>query len=137
MRVKCLHNTGKALMNYPRKPLGTSEITQYGILEVGKEYLVMGMLLGEGMLDYLVDDGGIISACPCQLFEVVDAKVNSHWYFRAYTKDDDVYPYREAVWGYYELCFVDDHYDQLIEKEEESHRIYFRRKIEIERELAE
>ena len=136
MKVICKSNTGKALTGYERKPLGCSEITQYGQLEIGKEYLVMGMIMSKGYLSYLVDDG-VISACPYQLFEIIDNKLTSNWYFKAFTKDDDIYPYQEAVWGYYELCFDTNHYEQLVDMEENAMRIYFRRKIEIENELLE
>jgi hypothetical protein len=134
MKVKCLYNTGKALLKYERPPLGTSE-TQYGQLEIGKEYLVMGMLLGEGILDYLIDSGGVISACPYPLFEIVDNKLNSNWFFRSFAQEDTIYPYQVAVWGYYELVFDTSHFEKLVEVDEEAQRIYFRRKIEIEREL--
>lgn len=136
MKVKCISNTGKALNGYQRKPLGSSDITQYGQLEISKEYIVMGMIMSEGYLSYLVDDG-VISACPYQLFEVIDNKLTSNWFFKSFTKDDDIYPYQEAVWGYYELCFDTNHYEQLVDMEENAMRIYFRRKIEIENELLE
>jgi hypothetical protein len=137
MKIKCVQNTGEILMNYERRPLGTSEITEYGELEIGREYLVMGMILFNNYLSYLIDDNGLIAACPYQLFEVIDYKLYGNWYFRAFTNDDDVFPYQEAIWGYYELCFDDNHFEQLIEKKECAQRIYFKRKIEIEKQLSE
>jgi len=133
MKVKCINNTAKVLMNYPKKPLGISENSKYGLLEIGKEYLVMGIITGEGMLNYLIDDSGIISTCAYQLFDIIDNNLPSNWFFKAYTNNDDVYPYREAIWGYYELCNDVNHYEQLIEHEEVALHIYFRRKVEIER----
>ena len=132
MKIKCLFNTGEILLEYSRRPLGTSKETQYGQLEINKEYFVMGMIIGEGTLDYLIDDSGIISACPYQLFEIIDNRLPSNWFFNAFIRSDDIFPYQEAVWGYYELVFDNSHYEKLIEVDEEAHRIYFRRKIELE-----
>jgi hypothetical protein len=137
MKVRCLYNTGEILLDYQRIPLGTSIETRYGQLEINKEYLVMGIIIGQGILSYLVDDGGIISACPYQLFDVIDNKLSSNWFFRDFKKSDDIFPYQEAVWGYYELCFEETHYEGLIDMEEKAHRTYFRRKIEIENEFEE
>lgn len=135
MKAKCKYNTGKILLDYTRRPLGTSAITEYGELEIGMEYLVMGMIMSNGYLNYLIDSGGVISACPYQLFEVTSSHLSSNWYFRAFTKEDNNYVNVEAVWGYFELCFIDDHYEQLIEMKETAHLIYFKRKIEVEKEL--
>ena len=83
-------NTGLNLRPYEYEPItnkevfgrfGVSEMAEYGI-EIGKEYLVMGLITFQTYQAYLIDDSGFISACPCQLFEVVDNKVNSNWHFR-------------------------------------------------------
>lgn len=136
MVVKCIHNTGDILLNYERIPFGTNEHTQYGQLEKGKQYLVTGMILGEGILNYLIDDGGIISACPYQLFEVVTNDVPVSWHYKPLLVGDNKFPYLEAIWGYHELVFDDLHYEKLIEGDEESKRIYFKRKIELEKEIS-
>ena len=97
----------------------------------------MGLIFFETYQAYLIDDKGFISACPCQLFEVIDSKVNSNWHFRLIEKDEDIYPFVQAICGYYELCYDKKAYENIIvEKDEESQRIYFRRKIELEKELA-
>ena len=83
MKVKCLFNTGKVLVDYPKKPLGVSTITQYGSLEIGKEYLVMGIIAGQDILEYLIDNDGLISTYPYPLFEILDNKLPSNWYFKA------------------------------------------------------
>ena len=124
------------MASHSLKPLSVSNDTQYGQLEIGKEYLVMGMVLFDEQLCYLIDDG-IISVCPYQLFEVIDSRITSTWHFRALTKNDVMFPYIRTIWGYYEMCFVDDHYQQLVEAEEEAYRIYYRRKIEMEKELLQ
>ena len=143
MKVRCINNTGKSIRQYENETLkkeelgrfGATEYTKYG-LDIGKEFLVMGMLLGEGALDYLIDDGGFVSAYPIPLFEVVDNKVPSLWYFKTFQTTDEAYPYREAVWGYYELVFDDMHYAQLVDGETFAYQIYFKRKIELEKEFS-
>jgi hypothetical protein len=144
MKVRCLHNIGEALRPYENSFLkssqfgrfGASAHTQYGV-EIGKEYLVMGMLMGEGSLSYLVDSMGEISIYPYPLFEVIDNSINSNWFFRAFKIADGFFPYQEAIWGYKELVFDESHYEKLIEGEEVAQRIYFRRKSEFEKELEE
>lgn len=113
---------------------GATALTKYGGLTIGKEYLVMGMLLGEGCLDYLIDHGGYVSAYPYPLFETVDNKIPSSWFFKSLKNTDENYPYQEAIWGYYELVFDDNHYEKLVDADEEAKQIYFRRKIELENE---
>lgn len=143
MKVRCIYNTGEALRVYENKPLSKDELGKFGAtgqtefgLIIGKEYIVMGMLLGEGCLDYLIDDGGYVSAYPYPLFEVIDNKLPSSWFFKSLKNTDENYPYQEAIWGYYELVFDDNHYEKLVDVDEEAQRIYFRRKIELEKELA-
>ncbi len=88
-------------------------------------------------MDYLVDDGGYISAYPNPLFEVVNNKIPSSWFFNSLKRTDQNYPYQEAIWGYYELVLDNSHYEKLVDGDEEAQRIYFKRKIELEKALAE
>lgn len=123
-------------MNYQRRAASVSEDTQYGQLEIGKDYLVMGIISFDEMLCYLINDG-VISACPAKLFEVLDGKLPLNWYFNLLTNQDTRHPYIEAIWGYHELCFIEEHYLQLIEGEDNACRIYYRQKIEIEKSLSQ
>lgn len=146
MNIKCLYNTGDALRKYEYSFLekgilgrfGATGYSEYNELDVGKEYFVMGLIVFETYQAYLIDNNGLISFCPCQLFEVVDNRVSSNWYFRLIEKDEDIYPFIQAIFGYYELCFDKKAYENLIvEKDEESQQIYFKRKKEMENELSE
>lgn len=146
MKVRCLYDKGEALRPYEYEPLsidmlgrfGATGHSEYGGLTIGKEYLVMGLITFQTYQSYLIDDNGFISACPCQLFEVVDNKVNSNWHFRLIEKHEDIYPFVQAILGYPELCSDKKAYENLIvEMEQDTQRIYFRRKIELEKELAE
>jgi len=145
MKVRCLYDNGEALRPYEYEPLrkdmigrfGATGYSEYGVLTIGKEYLVMGVIIFQTYQAYLIDDNGLISACPCQLFEVVDNKVNPNWHFRLIEKDEDIYPFVQSIFGYPELCSDKKAYENLIvEMEEDTQRIYFRRKIELEKELS-
>lgn len=141
MRVKCLYKTGADLRPFESKPLmkedqlgrfGVTGVSVYEELSIGKEYIVMGIIIFENYQAYLIDDG-LISACPCQLFEVTDSKINSNWRVRLVEKEEDIYPYMQLLMGYPEFCSDKNAYEKLIiEKQEEAQRIYFRRKAELE-----
>jgi hypothetical protein len=96
----------------------------------------MGIIVFKTYQYYLIDDNGFISACPCQLFEIIDHKVSSDWYFRPIEKQENIYPFIQAIIGYYELCFDKMSYENLIvERNEDDQRIYFKRKMELEKGL--
>jgi hypothetical protein len=143
MKIRCIYNTGEALRPYEYEPIqqkellgrfGATGLTEFG-LTLGEEFLVVGMILGKGTLSYLINDGRIIGCYPYALFEVIDNELPKSWFFKALKNTDENYPYQEAIWGYYELCFDTNHYEQLVDFDEGAHRIYFRRKIELEKEL--
>ena len=144
MKVKCIYNTGDFLRDYENRPIekeqlgrfGETAYTQYGLI-INKEYTVMGMLLGQGSLNFLIDEAGYISAYPYPLFKVIDNKLPSSWYFSSLKNTDHQYPYQEAIWGYYELVFEQEHYEKLVNMEETATRKYFIRKFEMEKELNE
>lgn len=143
MKVRCINNTGEFLRTFEYKDLkkkmmgrfGATGYSGYDELWIGKEYLVMGIIIFETYQAYLIDtDGGLITACPCQLFEVVDNKVNPEWHFRLIEKDEAIYPFVQAVLGYPELCSDKKAYENLIvEMDEQAQRTYFRRKIALEK----
>ncbi len=146
MKVRCINNTGKSLRPYEYKELkmdmmgrfGATGHAGYDALWIGKEYLVMGIIIFETCQTYLIDDSGLIGAFPCQLFEVVDDKINAGWHFRLIDKDEEIYPFVQAIFGYPELCSDKKAYENLIvEMEEDTQRLYFRRKIELEKMIEE
>lgn len=142
MKVLCKYNSGKDLRKYENKSLkegefgrfGVSESTEYGELEIGIEYFVMGIVIFETYQAYLIDENGLISTFPCQLFEIVNGNVPLSWEFRIIDKSEDIYPFVQALLGYPELCSDKNAYENLIvEKDEEAEKIYFKRKIELEK----
>lgn len=146
MKVRCVFNTGEALRPYESKRLakeklgrfGSTGNTEYGEITVGDEYIVMGMIAFETYIGYLIDDHSSISVCPCHLFEIIDDKIVDKWHFRLIEKEEDIYPFIQGIWGYYELCADKKSYEKLIiEKDNDSMLIYFKRKIEIEKCIEE
>lgn len=144
MKVRCINNTGKALRPYEYEVLkpnrmgrfGATECTSYGDggLTIGAEYLVMGIIIFKTCQGYLIDYGGLPSVIPCQLFEIIDDKVNANWMFRLIDKEEDIYPFIQAIFGYPELCYDKKAYENLIvEMEKDAQDIYFKRKIEFEK----
>jgi len=59
----------------------------------------MGMIVGEGSLDYLTDHAGHISAYPYPLFEVIDNKLPTNWFFRSLKNTDENCPYQSEIRG--------------------------------------
>ena len=69
------------------------------------------------------------------MFEVLDERLIFNWEFRTIGKDEDIYPFVQAILGYTELCTDKKSYENLIiEKDEYARQIYFKRKIEFENE---
>ena len=80
---------------------------------------------------------GLFLPVRVSYLKLLIVRLNSNWHFRLIEKDEDIYPFVQAICGYYELCYDKKAYENIIvEKDEESQRIYFRRKIELEKELA-
>lgn len=137
MIIKCISNKGEYLRGYEYKKLnkdvfgrfGASGYTEYAELQVGKEYLVMGIVIFESHQGYLIDDDEFITIVPCQLFKILDSSFIGQWYYRLIEKDEENYPFIQAIFGYYEFCFDKKSYQNLIiEKDEESIQTYFQRK---------
>lgn len=142
MKVRCISDNGESLRPFENEPIGkdvfgrfgASAYTRYGV-EIGREYLVMGIIIYQTYQAYLIDDDGLIFSYPCQLFEILDGKLISSWHFRIVGEDEDIYPFVQAILGYLELCSDKKSYINLIiEKDVYARQIYFKRKIEIENE---
>lgn len=141
MKVRCLYNTGEYLRPFENKKLkkdewgrfGTTGYSEYNELDIGKEYLVMGIIIFESYQAYLIDNIDFISALPCQLFEITNDEICSDWHFRLIGKDENIYPFVQAIMGYDELCSDRNAYENLIvEKDEETRCIYFKQKKMLE-----
>ncbi len=144
MKVRCICQTAKSLKSYEHPPIlqndvfgrfGVTELHEYEV-EVGKEYLVLGIIIFNTHQAYLIDENGLISTFPCQLFELVDMRINANWFFRLVEKNEQIYPYVQAIFGYEELCKdVNSYMNLLVEMDEDAKQKYFKRKLEFEREF--
>lgn len=112
---------------------GSTEYTIFNEVQVGKEYLVMGIVIFENYQSYLIDDGENVFTKPCQLFEVIDSEIGSDWHFRLIGIDENIYPFVQAVFGYYEFCAEGRSYEGLVvENDSEFLKIYFEKKKKFE-----
>ena len=104
----------------------------YG-LEIGKEYIVMGILTFKtsNHLYVLIDENSRPSWFPYQIFKIVDNAFPQNWFVKINDTREDTDFYN--LIGFDELCNEENFYNRLIEREDEAMRIYFRRKIEIEK----
>ncbi len=105
--------------------------------KIGEEYLVTGILLGNCSLSYLIDEAGLMIASPSEAFQVTDNRIPPNWFCKIYAETDPQYSYKEAVCGYYELCFDEQHYSQLVEQQNDAMLLYYQRKLETEKSLNE
>ena len=128
MKAICKHNTGDFLKK-DELPMGFFSSSIFN-LEIDKEYLVMGIMLSEKFIFYLVDESGMPYWYLSKLFQVSDNRISPNWYFKNFIEDDNIYI--DAIWGYSELCNEEDYSDQLMDRDDSAMRIYFKRKIEAE-----
>ena len=137
MVVKCVENTGKYLRQFEDQILEDNQFGKFGVssqsvmgLDINKNYIVMGISLYNNILNYLVDSGNNDpNFYPSLLFEIHENKIFSNWHFKSFKQNNT--SELSALWGYYELCNVDKHYDNLLLREESDLEIYFKRKNEI------
>ncbi|TPV31129.1 hypothetical protein FJ651_15570 [Paucihalobacter ruber] len=103
------------------------DFSAFGLI-IGEIYFVMAMLLFKDTkhLYYLVDINGKPNWFPHELFVVVENSLPKNWSFKVFNTEPDVDIY--CIWGYHELCNNDEHYNQLIEREDEALSIYFKNK---------
>lgn len=130
MKVICKYNDPSNL------PTGIPDNFDFG-LELNKEYIVMGLLTFKRSNDLylLVDENGRPSWFPYQIFEIVNNILPKKWLVKINSRNEFV-DYKNLI-GFRELCNDDNFFNGLLEREEEPMRIYFKRKIELERDLSE
>ncbi len=131
MIIRCTDNIGAKLLEYGPLPFGIFESSEYGELEIGREYMVMGMVIFDGLLRYITDDGELVGAYPWQLFEILDHMLPVSWYFNSVDLRSSEFPNKEAIWGFYELVFEEKYFEELSELERNAIEVYFKRKKEI------
>ncbi len=129
MIARCIHNTGSAL----GQPLRGNFYTVETVFEVelGKEYVVLGLGIFETVLLALVcDETGKPNWLPIGLFEIEHTVLPAHWEFAlvdgAAASGGDASNRWVALWGYPELVRDDRHSDALIERDPRALEIFTR-----------
>lgn len=126
MKIKCKSNQANYLSEKSLCVSGT--INTIFPLEIGKIYIVYSICLWEGTLKFLtVGEENLPSWYPAELFDVVDKILPLEWYCDVRSGEE-----LEAIWGYREIVFDGNHYDGLLEREDNAVRFFLKRKKEIE-----
>jgi len=99
-----------------------------GFIEIGSEYTVYAMMIWKNSLSYFLSEGPHFYVA--EQFEIVDRLLPLVWYFSFETEKKDLG--LQAIWGYKEMVFDDNHYVDLIEEEKEALDIFALRRQEID-----
>lgn len=130
MLILCIFNEGQELSNKTLNAISYGDTLFF--LKINEQYTVYGMAIWAGVLHYLiVDIWGRPSWCPAELFEVIEDTIPDAFHFKFYRKYDI-----SAVWGYKELL-NEQHYDRLIERQDEDLAIFFENKKIIDKQAVE
>ena len=130
MKVMCIKNLAKDLDLNEVKNIFVPQ-QHYGLI-IGREYLVMGMVIykDSNCLHYLIDNDGSPNWYPYMLFEITNKKLPSNWYVDVLGKGGD--GNLHTLIGFKELCLDDDYHDALIaERDQGALQTYFKRKEEL------
>lgn len=102
-------------------------------LKPDTEYLVYGISMWRSVLHYLIIPTSITlpNWLPADLFVIVDPTIPEEWYFRYLGSN---YPSEiKIIMGYKEIALNDDHYFDLIEREQNAVQTFLRRKNDMEK----
>lgn len=136
MIARCIRNTGAAL-GVPERGHFYGAGTLFH-LNVGSDYLVLGMSLWETILTVLVrDETGRPHWHPIGLFEFQDQTVPEDWEFELLdgiaASGGDATNRCLAIWGYRDLVRDPEHSDKLIERDPEALEVFFSQLVRAQR----
>jgi hypothetical protein len=128
MELRCEKNTG--FMFSPKIVReGNETLTSYDGISFGTTYSVYGIILYEEGIYYLIyDDFKMPNWYYAELFSVISNSLPEKWYIKHFGQSESL----TAIWGYYELVNVDNHFDGLGEQEQQAIDLFFKRKKEID-----
>ncbi len=131
MRVKFIHQQGDEKFLQELRIAGHNKNTKFPVI-FNNEYIVYGISLWKGVLEYLVvsDEINRPDWIPAFLFEIIDNKCPSNWLF-SYRRDKHSIGL-EAIWGYKEMVSNTNHHDDLIERTTEALALFEKRRKEID-----
>lgn len=106
-------------------------ITRDFELPLGKIFVVYGISIWQGVLNYLiVEDNEKPFWFPAELFVVEDTLLPSGIHYKYFGLQDK--RGLNALWSYKEMVLNDQHYIDLIEREPDAEGVFFKRKNEID-----
>src|SRR6202048_1013181 len=82
MKIRCLSKKREYVKN--DNSLLTDKNSEYEFLEIGKEYIVYGMILKQGQIEYYICDCVhelFPISRPAVLFEIIDNHLSHCWIF--------------------------------------------------------
>lgn len=133
MKIKAIASMG---VNLSARSLNNGHLpTENYRLKIGDIYVVYGIKLWKGEIHYLTlnETNRDPFWNPAELFEVVDYRLPPKWYYRFNGYEEGKYfTHNEALWGYKELIFRENHYDDLIERDWIALGIFNKRREEID-----
>jgi hypothetical protein len=121
MRVKCVANKGSRLSDISIKT-GNTRRSEFPLI-IGDIYTVYGVNMWKGTINYLTIDRYLHDFpiwIPAELFEVIDSRLPSDWYFKfyGYSESEDENLLLNVICGYKELVMNEGYYTQLINRED-------------------
>lgn len=102
-----------------------------GIVQIGEECTVYSILLWDNKLSYLLCGGPYWYFS--EQFKIIENSIPPIWHFnfRNYKNQDGIIS-NMAIWGYKEMVVEQNHYIDLIERNQDSLDIFYKRKEEID-----
>lgn len=98
-------------------------------IKLDKEYIIYGISIYEDRVNYLIcDEFDSPDWYDAELFRVSNNLLPVEWYYKFYGDDF----YLRAIFGYKELIFDSNHYDNTLECEKKDLDIFYKRKKEID-----
>lgn len=110
-------------------------------LTIGQSYIVYAQYLSQRCLFYLIatpNRNGLFypSWYPASFFDVVDASIPMKWQFKYSSENEEGSQSPTSLWGYHELIQSENHFINLIERDEDALAIFWNRKAEIDQQTG-
>ena len=128
MKIKSVATLRKDLHQKTREVLITRD---FG-LPLGRIFTVYSISIWQDVLHYLIveDDVSRPFWFPVELFIIQDNLLPKETYYKYFGLEDKRGV--NALWGYKEMVFDDQHYIDLLERKETAIKIFLKRKKEID-----
>ena len=127
MKIKCVSNTNEFLI---QKNANINHLENYeDNIIIGKEYIIYAISYYENHFNYLMYDNSLKPNWYfSELFDEIDNQISSTWFCKIFNQKKML----KAIWGYKELVNIENHYDDLLEREQVALDIFYKRKKEMD-----